>query len=196
MIGQTTTHASLLARLGDGGDSTVWAEFCDRYEQLIRGFVRRQGIVGADADDVVQDVLLGLTRALPGFVYDPAKGKFRSYLKTAVLHAIFARSRQKRPVRALGEGSTADVAGPEESQSEQMWEDEWRQYHLRLAMRTIRAQFSASDLAAFDAYVGAGRDAAEVAADLGISLDRVYQAKSRILKRLGEVIHAQVQEEG
>ena len=83
-----------------------------------------------------------------------------------------------------------------EDEAEAAWEAEWRSYHLRLAMRTIRAEFSASDVAAFESYVGAGNAAEQAAADLGISVDRVYQAKSRILRRLGDVIAAQVEEEG
>jgi RNA polymerase sigma factor (sigma-70 family) len=196
VIGQTTTHASLLARLSGGGDTAVWTEFCDRYEELIRAFVRRRGVVAADADDVVQDVMLALTRSMPGFVYDPTKGKFRSYLKTVVLHAISRRFRQKPGTVPLGGDGTAEVAASGVDLAELIWEDEWRQYHLRTAMRTIRSQFSASDLAAFDAYVAAGRDAVEVAADLGMSVDRVYQAKSRVLKRLSEAIRQQVEEEG
>ena len=194
MISQTTaTHATLLARLSDG-DAVAWSDFCDRYEQLIRGFAKRQGLGGADADDVVQDVLLGLTKSMPGFRYDPAKGKFRSYLKTATMHAIWRRSRQKGPVVPLGEGgSQADGA---DDPVDQTWEIEWRQYHLRQAMRTIRAEFNASDVIAFERYVGADRDAKETAAELGLSVDSVYQAKSRILRRLGQVIATQTDEEG
>jgi RNA polymerase sigma-70 factor, ECF subfamily len=193
---QTTTHATLLARLASGGDTLAWSEFCDRYEELIRSFCRRQGVVSSDADDVVQDVLLALTKAMPGFEYNAAKGKFRSYLKTATLHAIFRRTRQNKGTVALGEVSTAAPGAVSEDTAEQAWEAEWRQYHLRLAMGTIRAEFNSTDIAVFESYVGAGRGADEVAAELGISVDRVYQAKSRILKRLSELIAAQVEEEG
>lgn len=194
MISQTATHATLLARLSGPSDPVAWREFCDRYEDLIRGFGRRQGLSPSDCDDTVQDVLLSLTKAMPSFQYDPARGKFRSYLKTVTLHAIQRRWRQKSIAGALPEGSDL---GPEGSDAvDQMWEAEWRQYHLRLAMRTIRAEFNASDVAAFEQYVGAGRDARQTAHELGISVDSVYQAKSRILKRLGTLIAAQTEEEG
>ena len=76
------------------------------------------------------------------------------------------------------------------------WEDEWREYHLRQAMRTVEVEFNAADRAAFDAYVLEGRDAREVAASLDLSVDQVYQAKSRILKRLSVLVEQQVSEEG
>lgn len=196
MLAHTTTHISLLARLTGGGDQTAWAEFSERYAELIRSFARRRNVPPSDIDDVVQDVMLALTKAMPGFEYDPSKGKFRSYLKTVALHVIFKRSCQKPGHAPLGEVSSASGVPLADDAAETAWEAEWRQYHLRTAMRAVRAEFSATDAAAFDAYVGGGRSAEETAADLSISVDRVYQAKSRILKRLGQLIATQVDEEG
>jgi len=193
VFAQTTTHVSLLARLHDGKDTSAWREFCERYEELIRGFARRQGVFGNDADDVVQDVMLALTRAMPGFSYDPDKGKFRSYLKTVVVRAISARSRQNPSLAPLGEGT--QTAPPDETAGEP-WEAEWRQYHLRQAMKMVRAEFKATDLAAFEAYVNGGRDPSSVARELDISVESVYQAKSRVLRRLSMLIARQVEEEG
>lgn len=90
-----TTHISLLARLSGGEDPLAWTEFCHRYGELIRNFCRAQHLQPADCDDVLQDVLMSLTKSMPRFEYDPSRGKFRSYLKTITLHAIFARTRQK-----------------------------------------------------------------------------------------------------
>jgi len=194
---QTTTHITLLARLTGGGDTAAWREFCDRYEELIRGFGRRRGLAPADLDDVVQDVMLALTKSMPGFEYDPSKGKFRSYLKTVTLHAIFQRSRQNPGAAQLGSSAgTMSGVGPSDDETEETWEAEWRQYHLRMAMRTIKSEFNPDDLAAFESYAVHGHDAALVAGQLGMSVDAVYQAKSRILKRLSQVIGAQVAEEG
>ena len=203
MLAQTTTHATLLARVTGGQDPQAWREFCDRYEELIRGFALRRGAIGADADDIVQDVLMSLAKVMPGFSYDPSKGKFRSYLKTAVIRAVAARFRQTGPARSIemigdpsdpGLGRRTPVVG--EHSDEESWEAEWRQYHLRQAMKSIQAQFSESDLAAFEAYAAAGRDASSVASELGLSVDQVYQAKSRIMRKLSIEIAKQVEEEG
>jgi RNA polymerase sigma-70 factor (ECF subfamily) len=195
VLAHTTTHISLLQRLTRGEDQTAWSEFSQRYDELIRSFARRRGVSPSDIDDVVQDVMLALTKAMPGFEYDPSKGKFRSYLKTVVLRVIFRRSCQKKGQTPLVVDSASDIPHSDDA-AEAAWEAEWRQYHLRLAMRAIRAEFGSTDLAAFDAYVGGGRGAEETARDLSISVERVYQAKSRILRRLATVIAAQVEEEG
>lgn len=200
MTTASATHLTLLNRLRDGGDHAAWRDFADRYEELIRGFARRQGVQGPDADDVVQDVMLALTKAMPGFVYDASKGKFRSYLKTVVLHTIFARFRQNPGLRPLETADGTPIAGmpaaTDADAAEEPWEAEWRQYHLRQAMRTIRAEFNAADVAAFEGYVTQARDAAIVARELGLSVDQVYQSKSRVLKRLGVLIRSQVEDEG
>jgi RNA polymerase sigma-70 factor (ECF subfamily) len=190
---QTTTHTTLLTRLSEGTDASAWREFCDRYGELIRSFARQQNLQAADCDDVLQDVLTALSQSMPQFRYDPAKGKFRSYLKTVVMHAISRKIGQKRgelPLDTVGEGAVSS------SDAGQAWEAEWRQYHLRRAMRTIEAESSPTDRAAFARYALRGEDARKTAESLGLSVDQVYQAKSRILKRLSQIIDQQVREEG
>ncbi|QOJ18797.1 MAG: sigma-70 family RNA polymerase sigma factor [Phycisphaeraceae bacterium] len=191
-----STHVTLLARLADVEDHAAWTEFAARYGDLIRNVAERKGLQPSDCDDVVQDVLLALTRRMPGFEYDPTRGKFRSYLKTVTLHAIFRRSRQKAgDVELEGMGSRAEAFGAE-TPSDEQWDLEWRQYHLRLAMRTIEIEFSEQDRQAFSLYAIDGRDARDTADELGLSVDQVYQAKSRILRRLSALVAEQVAEEG
>jgi RNA polymerase sigma-70 factor (ECF subfamily) len=196
MIDHSRTHATLIARLSDRSDPTAWPDFCDRYGELIRRFALRQNVESAECDDVMQDVLIALTKNMPTFQYDPAKGRFRSYLKTLVVRAVFRRFRQKR-----AQGGQVDIEAAVDEvvtdpQVEEIWNEEWRQYHLRQAMQTIAVEFNPADRAAFDAYVGEGRPAKETAETLGMTVDQVYQAKSRILKRLSELIAAQTGEEG
>lgn len=202
---QTQTHATLLAKLADGGDPSgaglAWREFVDRYGELIRSVCRRHGLQASDTDDVLQDVLLSLSKSMPGFRYDPTIGRFRSYLKTVVLHAIFRKSRQKGG--AINLGSMTGVVGiggtggeKEDPSADAQWEQEWRQHHLRHAMRIIDAEFSARDRAAFERYAVMGESADVVAKDAGVSIETLYQIKSRITKRLGQLIEVQVMDEG
>lgn len=191
-----TTHATLLIRLRDEADSAAWREFDDRYGVLIRGFAQRRGLQTADRDDVAQDVLLSLSKAMPGFQYDPAKGKFRSYLKTATLHAIFRKSQQKHGEVALGSIEEATRVAAADAAVDEAWELEWQRYHLRQALRELDGEFDETDREAFRRYGIEGQDAKEIAAALTVGVDRVYGAKSRILKRLRTVVERQVREEG
>lgn len=190
------THATLLARIAAGTDPAAWQEFCDRYALLIRDFAERRGLQAADCDEVAQESLLALAKAMPNFQYDRSKGKFRSYLKTIVLHEIYRKSRQKHGEVSLGEVDGPAAQAVADQEIEQVWEAEWRQYHIRQAMSVIEMEFNEKDRAAFEAYALAGREAAEVAAELAMSVDQIYQAKSRIMKRLSRIIQQQVEEEG
>ena len=196
MKGPVATHASLLIRLQDEGDSAAWREFDDRYSELIRSFARRRDLQPADCEDVAQDVMLSLSKVMPGFQYDPSKGKFRSYLKTATLRAIFRISHQRHGEAALGTIEEATRIAEADAAVEEAWELEWQRYHLRQAMRTLESEFNETDRKAFQRYGIDGRDAKETAAELNISVNQVYYAKSQILQRLKKVIERQVREEG
>lgn len=195
VFGQTT-HTDLLRRVSAGDDPAAWQEFHDRYAQLITGFVRRKGLQPADCDDILQEVLMSLTRRMPGFHYDPSKGKFRSYLMTVTVRAICKRQARKRGEVFLDHVEETSRAACSDHATEQAWEEEWRDYHLRQAMRTIAVEFNTVDRQAFQRYAIEGGDARQTAEALQISVDQVYRAKSRILKRLSMLIAEQSSEEG
>jgi RNA polymerase sigma factor (sigma-70 family) len=191
-----STHASLLARLSEGADAPAWNEFHTRYRDLIRGFALRRGLQPADAEDVVQEVFLALAQAMKAFEYQPEKGRFRGFLKTIAIRVLgkrFARARS-----GLDQTAAEQVldATPDERAHEADWEAEWRQHHLRAAFERVRVEFRSTDLRAFELLTSGQRDARSVAAELGISVDSAYQVKSRILKRLRELVAEQVEAEG
>ncbi|MBK8976134.1 MAG: sigma-70 family RNA polymerase sigma factor [Planctomycetes bacterium] len=196
MVTPLSTHASLLARVAAGSDAPAWTEFADRYRGLIRGFALRRGLQAADAEDFVQDVFLALSSAMRGFEYDPGRGSFRGFLKTIAARALGKRFRAGRPVadQSVAEHALGNAASDAEEDAD--WEVEWRQYHLRVAMQRVTAEFRATDLQAFELLTRGDRDARAVAAELGISVDSAYQAKSRILKRLRALVAEQVAAEG
>ena len=191
-----TTHVSLLERLADETDRAAWREFHDRYADLLRGFARRRGLQPADADEIVQDVLFALQKSLPGFTYDPEKGKFRSYLKTVALRTIFRNSGQNHRPAQLQQIEEATRVAALDEDVDAAWEAEWRDHHLRRAMRLITVDFSERDRNAFQLYAVEDQPVVAVAEALGMSTDAVYQVKSRILKRLSAIIAEQVAAEG
>ncbi len=194
MLSQTT-HASILERIAEG-DRQAWQAFHERYAEMIRGFAGRQGLQPSDCEDVVQEVFLALSQALPKFSYDPARGKFRGYLKTLVLHEIYRRNRLNRghvPLEDV-EAAIADLdAG---AATDEAWEAEWRDYHVRLALARVEREFQARHVQAFRLHALAGRDVDSTAEAVGLSTHQVYKAKQRILRRMREFIREQIDEEG
>jgi RNA polymerase sigma factor (sigma-70 family) len=192
----TSTHTSLLARLADSADPFAWRDFQERYGELLHGFARRRGLQPADCDDAVQDVLLALSRAMPGFQYDPAKGKFRAYLKAVAVRTILKRVRQNEGPRGLEDIEQVARAAVMDPAFEEAWEVEWRRYHLRTALRAVASEFGPEARQAFERYAINGEDSGATAAALGITINQVYQAKSRIMRRLAEIVESQINEEG
>ena len=75
-----TTHASMIVRLNNP-ESKAWKSFFDFYAQLIRLHGKDCGVKEENLDDLIQDVMIAVSRKTPSFNYDRDKGRFRDYLK-------------------------------------------------------------------------------------------------------------------
>jgi RNA polymerase sigma-70 factor (ECF subfamily) len=91
------TRQSLLLRVRDQADQDAWAEFDRLYRQLIIAVARKRGLQAEDADNLAQDVLFKVTKAMPRFEYDPkGKGRFRSWLFTITYREIVSHQRKQK----------------------------------------------------------------------------------------------------
>jgi RNA polymerase sigma-70 factor (ECF subfamily) len=176
------TPASLLERLRQPCPQAAWHEFVQLYTPLLYYWARRAGRQSQDAADLVQDVFVTLVQALPQFAYDPGKS-FRSWLRTILLNKLREKQRQRTVVVAgTDNGRLPDVAGPDTFQ--ELSEEEYRQHLVRRALDVMQTDFEPLTWRACWEYLVAGRPAAEVATELGVSPGVVYAAKSRVLQRL------------
>src|SRR5438874_4801834 len=169
------TSSSLLARVRRPADRDAWNRFVELYAPLLFAWARRLGLPPADAADLVQDVFLTLVRVMPSFRYDPGRS-FRAWLKT-----VFLNRHRQLARRPAGAGLPADVP---ESADDPLDEREYREYLVGRAVRLMEAQFEPATWKACWEVVVAGRPAADVAAELGLTVNAVYLAKSRVLRRL------------
>lgn len=182
------TSATLMLRLKADGDAreVAWAEFCERYEPIIAGFAKRQGLAPSLIPDLVQQIVVGFFAAQPRFCYEPAKGRFRGYLKACVAHEV----QRLRTVAAASARREHAVAVPEQSgegdeRTDRAWDAEWEAHQLKQAMERVRASLAGGKtFEAFHRTCVLNEPAEHVAAELGLSRDSVYQAKTRVLSRL------------
>jgi RNA polymerase sigma-70 factor (ECF subfamily) len=180
------TRPSLLLRVRDLHDGTAWAEFVELYAPLVHDYLRRRGLQDADAADVVQEVLGALSRAMPGFRYDPGKGTFRGWLFTVVRRKLddFLAWRQ-REVRARGDATMHRlVEGLSERDEEDDWDRSWRLRAFAWAAERVRRDVRDLTWRAFYETAVRSRPAGEVASELAMSVGAVYVARSRVLARL------------
>jgi RNA polymerase sigma-70 factor (ECF subfamily) len=173
------TPVSLLQRLRQPAEQEAWARFVELYTPLLYYWARRLGLQAQDAADLVQDVFTVLVRTLPEFSYDHRRS-FRSWLRTVTLNKWRERRRLARPDEPAGD--LADVAGPDGSRA--LEDAEYRQHLARRALDLMRADFQPTTWKACWEHAVAGKPAAQVAAELGVSVDAVYAATYRVLRRL------------
>ena len=182
------TRETLIIRLRDPEDAASWAEFAEIYTPLFYGFCVKRGLNHADAADVVQEVMRGVSRAMPGFQYDPEKGRFKGWLFTAVRNAISAHFRKasRRPVTP-GETRLLSIVEAEPDEREKLdWEHDYQRQLLGWAMDQIRDEFGENVWKAFEQTALRGRDPSELAEELGMSNNAIAAAKYRVTLRLKE----------
>src|SRR5687767_3382272 len=89
------TRLTLLSRLKDLGDSASWQTFFDTYWRLIFSVARKAGLSEAEAHDVVQETIIAVSKQMPGFRYDRARGSFKSWLLTITHRRIHDHLRKR-----------------------------------------------------------------------------------------------------
>jgi RNA polymerase sigma-70 factor (ECF subfamily) len=177
-----TTSPSLLERLRRPAEEESWSRFVKLYTPLLYSWARRIGLQDPDAADLVQDVLTLLVQKLPEFRYDGSKS-FRGWMHTLTLNRW--RETRRRAGSALPSASPSDLAELAcPTNDEEFWEKEYRQHLVGRALQLMQADFQPTTWKACWEFVVTGRPAADVAAELGITVDVVYSAKSRVLRRL------------
>ena len=179
------THASMFERLNTAEPArreTEWGRFRQRYAPVVAGFARNLGVRPQDVDDVIQDVFLGFFAVSKKFAYDPAKGRFRGYLKTVTLNAIRDRFGRRAKVNEVPLSDLPDDA----PQLGEQWDRAWDEHVMRRAVEATRAEYAAhpQTFEAFERYALQHQRPADVARDLGVNVDVIYQAKTRVLKTL------------
>lgn len=182
----TDTSSSLLLCVRDPADHPAWTRLVTLYSPLLATWIRRAGVPPQDADDLIQEVLLAVSREMPGFSYDRSKGTFRGWLRTVLANRIkhHRRSRGGRPRAETAAGLDLDSLEDPRSDLAREWDAQHDRHVAAGLLESVRHEFGDGVWAAFARVVLDGDRPQEVAADLGMSVDSVYQSRCRVLARL------------
>lgn len=178
-----TTSVTLLDRLARGTDKDAWGKFVDLYTPMLLAWCKRLGLSDADSADLAQNVFVALYEKLPEFQYDPNRS-FRAWLKTVLLNAWRNQARKQTAASTRSSGALDLDLIPDTDPRIELDEAEYRAQLVRRALALVQEQFEPNTWKACWEFVVNDRPAAEVAAELGLSVNAVYLAKSRVLRYL------------
>lgn len=184
------TGSTLMAVLRNPRDPEAWRTFVDRYGPQVYGWCRHWGLQDADAENVTADVLLKLSSKMRRFVYDPAKGSFRGWLKTVTGHALADSLGAASRMRGSGDSAVQGVLECIEARKDlqQQLNETFDLELLEEASSRIRLRVSRTTWKAFSCVAIEGRPQRDVAKELDMTIAALYMVKSRVQKLLKEEI--------
>jgi RNA polymerase sigma factor (sigma-70 family) len=183
------TRQTLLSRLKNWDDQKSWREFFNLYWRLIYGVARQAGLSDAESQDVVQETIITVAKQMPEFRYDKAKGSFKSWLrKTAhwrIQDQFRRRQRDQRLTAASSDGDPA-AAQPEATIDhdpfEAIWEEEWRQNLVDVAIDRVKKQVEPREFQVFDLCTNKQWPPARVARALHLFRPQVYYLNKKVTR--------------
>jgi RNA polymerase sigma-70 factor (ECF subfamily) len=193
MVNPSTASSGLLHRVRTD-DGEAWTRMVTLFTPLVMHWCSRAGLQYSDAEDVAQEVFQTVALRVAGFRRDQRGGTFRGWLRTITYHKVgdFLRTRRRdcdlRREYVDQRAETVPAVGETPSQeSGEMIGEEVRILHAQV-LKLIQDDFQPATWRAFVRVVGDGVSPKDVADELGLSLNAVYLAKSRIMHRVREVL--------
>jgi RNA polymerase sigma-70 factor, ECF subfamily len=187
-----STSSSLLERAVNHAPD-AWERLVTLYGPMVYGWARQTGLQPDDAADITQEVFGSLVTSLSRFRSDGDNPTFRGWLWTVTRnkvrdalrkqdgrpHAVGGTDAQERMLQVpdmVADGSSEITRGPANSL-------------LTQVLERIRPDFEQATWQAFWNVVVLGGQPTDVAARLGISVNAVYIARSRVLRRLRDSLN-------
>lgn len=170
--------------------AAAWERFVRVYFRPMADFAewqaRRWGLGASESEDAVQRVFVAIARR--GRSYERGRGSFRNWLMLLVksqvadlARAAHARAARERKGAERLEDIRAESVTDEESEAV-------RKALFERALTQVLDRSEARTREAFRRYALLGEPAARVAADLGLTVNNLYQIRRRILDRVTEAV--------
>jgi len=183
------TSVSLLDRLKVARpDASDWNRLQGIYLPLISRWLGRVPGLGDEADDLAQDVFVVVIREIPRFQRQ-REGSFRAWLRQVTVNRArtHRKRRQRRPAVALDQGDRfLDSLADPNGDLAREWDLDHDRHVFEKLLAIVQPDFSPTTWEAFRRFAVDGLPAAKVAEEMGLTVNAVLQAKSRVLKRLRE----------
>jgi len=186
------TRASLILRLQNADDVVAWNEFVAIYVPVILQMAQRHGFQYADAENLVQEVLLSVSRALPQWLDRADRGPFRAWLlRVARNEAVDMLTRRStRPLGhdgQAGEHLMADLADSR-AELESQLERQSTESLFQWAAAQVRESVAENVWQSFWLTHVENVSVEDAARQLKMRPGSVYMARGRVMNRIREVV--------
>lgn len=166
----------------------AWKRLVTLYGPVVYRWCRQAGVARDDAPDVVQDVFTAVARHVAALRRDRPGDSFGAWLRTITRNAVHGYFRSRRG-QAVAQGGTDAHQQLEQvpEASDSLEADDPREVAdlvVPAGLDMVRAEFEPRTWEAFRRVAVEGQPSVRVAAELGMSVEAVYQAKSRVLRRV------------
>ncbi len=167
----------------------AWRQLVQLFGPVVYGWCRQSGVGAADAADVAQETFRAVAGHIADFRRDRPGDSFRGWLWTIARNKIRDHFRRLQDLPAAEGGTEAQhklAQGPDRSpepSSFQRSADGSRSF-ANPALERVRAEFEPRTWLAFWRTTVDQQPAAAVAEELGMTPAAVYQAKSRVMRRI------------
>ncbi len=166
----------------------AWARLVTLYGPVVYRWCRQAGAARDDAPDLVQEVFTAIAQHFGSFRRDRPGDSFGAWLGTITRNTTrsYFRARRGQAVARGGTDAQAQLLQAPESREPVEADDlqEVADLVLPIGLELVRAEFESRTWEAFRRVAIEGQPPARVALELGMGLESVYQAKSRVLRRL------------
>ena len=183
------TRKTLLLRIKDQYNDDAWAEFSEVYKRYIYAIIRRMNINAADADDIVQRIMMQLWKKLPTMTYDEQKS-FRAFLSVVTKHEVLdfidqGKRQVKRDQKAFDEDYLNSIRLPE---IQTIAKSEWQIYLTNRAFAIMAKDYDELAVEGFRMCLK-GATVAEVAKYMAAEEKVVYNLRFRMKERFAKEIN-------
>jgi RNA polymerase sigma factor (sigma-70 family) len=194
------TRESLLERLRDLGDQAAWQQFFETYWKLIYCASRKSGLSEHEAEEVVQETIIGISRKMESFRYQPATCSFKGWLMHVTRCRIIDH-RRKQQTRGkvfspLLEDPPTGEAMPEvpdpaaSAAFEGMWDEEWQKNLVDAAMEKVKRMVKPEHYQIFYLHSVKNMPASAISELMGASTAKVYVVRHRVAALIRSEIRA------
>lgn len=185
------TRTSLILRLQNADDVVAWEEFAELYGPVVFRAARRRGFQIADAENLVQEVLMAVATSLPRWIERDDRGTFRAWL-LRIAHNEAVDMLTERDTRALGQDGDRGrqlLDGVSVRNELSLLID--REYELavfRRACDCVKQSVAEHTWLAFVLTEVEGKPVQQTAKELGTSEGNVYVSRSRVMARIKQFV--------